>query len=337
MTSAVHAVSVARLALATSNGIALSIDAASHGVWDKPALLRGYQNSKEIPVRQVNCPDLPDDLIGTYYRNGHARFTGYDGQKVRHPFDADGMVTSVSLDGRTGTAVVRQRYVATEGAVAERRAGRSLYPGIFGNPLPLWAGGARVKNLANTNVMYHDGKLLALYEGCRPHLIDPLSLATMQEWNVGGLVGDGLLDGFSAHPRKSPDGGVCNFASASNLLSGTTTVRFWDFAPHSFSLRAPAQVYEVPGYGIFHDFMVTKSWYILVAPPAVWGSRNPLRTFKHTLEWIMGMRPLTSMVTFDVTKKTVAHFIPRAVDSSHASVPYSRARHVLLFSPCQCF
>ena len=59
-------------------------------------------------------------MVGTYFRNGHARFRGYDGKKVRHPFDADGMVAAISVDGEKGTAVVRQRYVATEGAVAER-------------------------------------------------------------------------------------------------------------------------------------------------------------------------------------------------------------------------
>jgi len=175
--------------------------AAAHGSWDRTAFLRGFRNSAEVAAREVRCAALPEDLVGTYYRNGHARFTGYDGQRVAHHFDADGMVTGVTLDGRSGKAVVRQRYVATEGAIAERAARRRLYPGIFGNSMPLWAGGASIKNLANTNVLYHGGKLLALWEGSRPHLLDPLSLSTLREWNVDGLVGSSLGDGFSAHPR----------------------------------------------------------------------------------------------------------------------------------------
>jgi hypothetical protein len=261
--------------------------AAASAGWDKSALLRGYENSVEIAACEVPCPNLPQDLVGTYYRNGPSRFVGYDGRKCRHPFDADGMVTAVTLDGRSGKAVVRQRYVATDGAIAERRAARALYPGIFGNPLPLWSGGASVKNLANTNVMYHGGKLLALYEGGKPHLLDALSLATFGEWDVDGIVGGGKFDGFSAHPRTRPDGSLCSFASKPNLAAGTTTCRFWDIAAGSFALQSAAQVHELPGYGLFHDFLVTDSWFILLAPPASFGTAGShLRTAKQMLDWV---------------------------------------------------
>lgn len=300
--------------------------AAAHAGWSKAALIAGYQNSDEMAAHEIYCADLPEDLVGTYFRNGPARFVGYDGRKVRHPFDADGMVTGVSLDGRKKKAIVRQRYVATDGAIAERRARRSLYPGIFGNPMPLWGGGASIKNLANTNVLYHAGRLLALYEGCRPHLIDPLSLATHHEWDVDGVVGSGMFAGFSAHPRAHPDGSLSNFASAPNLLTGTTTVRFWDFNPNSYKLRAPAQVHELPGYGLFHDFLVTENWYILLAPPAAWGSKaNPMRTFKSTVGWAIGRKPLTSMIEFDTDRPTVAHFIPRG--RPHAAASSAASSH----------
>ena len=310
------------------SGMRIDGPARAHTSWDKAALLRGYENAMELSAREVCCAELPNDLRGTYYRNGPARFVGYDGQKIRHPFDADGLVTAVTLDGPAGTAVVRQRYVATRGAVEERRAGRSLYPGIFGNPLPLWAGGATVKNLANTNVFFHGGRLLALYEGCRPHELDPLSLATLREWDVDGVVGSGMRDGFSAHPRIRPDGGVCNFAAANNLLAGTTTLRFWEFAPGSFSLKVPAQVRELPGYSLFHDFLVTDSWYILLAPPSVWGSLDsPLRTFKRTIEWAIGLRPLTSMIEF-TPGPTVVHLIPRPQGTTHRAVQAAANRSV---------
>lgn len=150
----------------------------------------------------------------------------------------------ISIDGRSGTAVVRQRYVATKGAVAERAVRKSLFPGQFGNPLPFWKGGSKFKNLANTNVLSHGGKLLALWEGSRPHVLDPLSLATIGEWDVDGLVGGGPTDSFSAHPRDTPDGGVANFAYFGQPATGKTTVRFWDFLPGSFALRSPPQVHR---------------------------------------------------------------------------------------------
>lgn len=292
------------------------------GDWNRAALLRGYQNAMEIAAREVRCTSLPSDLVGTYYRNGHARFTGYDGETVAHHFDADGMVTAVTLDGRTGIAVVRQRYVATTEAIAERQAGRRLYPGIFGNSMPLWAGGAAVKNLANTAVLYHGEQLLALWEGSRPYLLDPLSLATRHEWNVDGLIGRTLADSFSAHPRPTTSG-LCNFASTSSPLTGQTTVRCWDFARDGFSLQAPPAVRTLDGHGLYHDFLVTDSWYIFVAPPARWSSAgSPMRSVRGVLEWARGQRPLTSMVEFDEALPTVAHFIrrrPVASDSAASS------------------
>ena len=102
--------------LSTPAGKSIVADGSGRlvGGWDKEALLRGYQNSAEQPAREVMSADLPADLIGTYYRNAPQRFTGYDGRKVRHPFDADGMVSAISLNGAKGKAVIRQRYVATE-------------------------------------------------------------------------------------------------------------------------------------------------------------------------------------------------------------------------------
>ena len=61
-------------------------------------------------------------------------------------------------------------------------------------------------------------------------------------------------------------------------------MRFWDFHPSApapraaegalggrggdgFALRAPAQQHEVPGFGLFHDFIATPSWFIVLAAP----------------------------------------------------------------------
>ena len=293
---------------------ALRIDAskAPTGSWDRAAFLSGFQNAPEIPAHQVRCAELPSDLVGTYYRNGPARFIGYDGKKVRHPLDADGLVTGVTLDGRSGTAVVRQRYVATAGAIAEYAAQRTLYPGHFGNPRALWDGGMRFKNRANTNCLWHGGKLLALWEASRPHVLDPLSLATQGEWDVDGLVGSCPMDNFAAHPRLGSDGGVANFAYAGNPAAGTTTVRFWDFQPGSYDLRSPAQKHEVPGFGLFHDFLVTENYFVLVASPATWGPvGRPTRALQMTLEFVTGKRPFGSMICFDESQPTTVHLYPR--------------------------
>ena len=318
--------------LSTPAGKSIVADGSGRlvGGWDKEALLRGYQNSAEQPAREVMSADLPADLIGTYYRNAPQRFTGYDGRKVRHPFDADGMVSAISLNGAKGKAVIRQRYVATEGAVAERVAGKTLFPGQFGNPLPFWSGGASFKNLANTNVLAHAGKLLALWEGSRPHLLDPLSLATVEEWNVNGLVGSGPTDGFSAHPRSTEEGGVANFAYFGSPVTGKTEVKFWDFKPGSFELRAPAQTHEVPGFGLYHDFLVTGSYFIITAAPTTWGPGG-LDSVRMTAEWVAGKRPVTSLISFDESRPTTVHLFPR--DTSNGAQPISIELDTLYAAP----
>jgi carotenoid cleavage dioxygenase-like enzyme len=62
---------------------------------------------------EIKCEGLPSDLRGTFYRNGMARFEEVDGTPLRHEFDGDGLVAAISLDGKKGTAVIRQRWVRT--------------------------------------------------------------------------------------------------------------------------------------------------------------------------------------------------------------------------------
>src|SRR5207248_5446724 len=104
---------------------------------------------------------LPAELEGTLYRIGPARHDVY-GERYRHWFDGDGMVHALRLSG--GKAEYRNRFVATDKKREEDAAQRRLYPG-FGTPP---AGGplARMrhvlpKSAANTNIVFHAGKLLA--------------------------------------------------------------------------------------------------------------------------------------------------------------------------------
>ena len=69
------------------------------------------------------------------------------------------------------------RYVRTEGWLAEEKAGKVLYRGVFGSQKP---GGRlanafdlRLKNIANTNVVTLGDQLLALWEAAEPHALDP--------------------------------------------------------------------------------------------------------------------------------------------------------------------
>ena len=74
--------------------------------------------------------DIPADLDGIYVRNTENPV--HDAIGVYHPFDGDGMLHSMSF--RDGQATYRNRFVRTEGFLAEQEAGHSLWTGLIGNP-----------------------------------------------------------------------------------------------------------------------------------------------------------------------------------------------------------
>ena len=133
---------------------------------------------------------IPPDLHGTLWRNGPG-VLDRGGQRFGHPFDGDGMICRIAFgDGR---AHFRNRFVRTGGWLREQRAGKIVYRGVFGTDKP---GGFlrnafdfRLKNIANTNVVYWAGKLWALWEAAQPHRLDPWTLETMGLDDLGGRLG----------------------------------------------------------------------------------------------------------------------------------------------------
>src|SRR3954451_17399608 len=153
---------------------------------------------------------LPSELEGTLYRIGPARHDVY-GERYRHWFDGDGMVHALRLSG--GKAEYRNRFVATDKKGEEDAAQRRLYGGFGTAP----AGGpiARLrhvmpKSAANTNIVFHGGKLLALWEAGRPWRLDPVTLETIGEDDMSGILG--RRQAISAHPKLDREtGDMWNF------------------------------------------------------------------------------------------------------------------------------
>lgn len=184
---------------------------------------------------------IPAGLVGTLLRNGPGKcHVNPDAVAPEEPyilpFDGDGMIHRFVFtpDGR---AVYANAFVRTDGYVAELAAGRVLYRGTFGTQRPAglrvptpWgpvdmanAGDTTVKNTANTNVVAHGGKVLALWEGAPPVALDGRTLETLGPDSLGGLLAtppgamvsttgmrvlDRLLgmgaDALCAHPRPAP-------------------------------------------------------------------------------------------------------------------------------------
>lgn len=246
--------------------------------------------------------EIPTDLTGTYFRNGPGLLE-ISGHPVKHPFDGDGMVSAIAF--QNGQAHYKNRFVRTEGYVAEQAAGKPLYRGVFGTqksggPLAN-AFDLRLKNIANTNILYWGDKLLALWEAAEPHGLDPHTLKTLGLDDLNGVLEAG--DAFSAHPRIDPScdrtaGQPClvNFAVKTGLSS---TITILEFDPKGRLVHR--HKHSVPGFAFLHDFAITPNYCIFFQNPV---SFNPF-------PFLVGLKGAAECIELNPKQSTRALLIPR--------------------------
>lgn len=213
----------------------------------------------------------PAGLRGVLYRNG-VHSLEVQGVPQMHPFDGEGMVSRFAFEG--GRVRYRNRVVRTREVLAERRAGRMLYR-AFGTNRPggLLANALRMrfKNAANTSVVHHAGRLLALWEAGLPHALDPETLETIGRFDFdGALQPSGPLERlfaaempFSAHPAIDPeDGSLHNFG----VLVGAPTKLVVYRVDRTGALVERTAV-PLPRASFVHDFVLTPSWRVFFLTP----------------------------------------------------------------------
>ncbi|MBE9181649.1 carotenoid oxygenase family protein [Oculatella sp. LEGE 06141] len=270
---------------------------------------KGYQSLNEEFEYFIESVEgeIPVDLEGTLFRNGPGRLD-VNGQRVHHPFDGDGMISAIAFS--QGRAHFRNRFVRTDGFLAEQKAGRILHRGVFGTQKPGgWLANAfdfQLKNIANTQVIYWGGKLLALWEAAEPHRLDPHTLETIGREYLDGVLQPGSA--FAAHPWVDPacqmDGGapcLVNFAIKPGL---STTITLYELNPAGQVLRQHA--HAVPGFAFIHDFAITPNYGIFFQNPV---SFNPL-------PFVLGLRGAAECISFRPGHPTQIVIIPR-----HGSEP----------------
>src|ERR1700690_389102 len=204
---------------------------------------------------------LPPDLQGTLYRIGPARNDVY-GDRYRHWFDGDGMVHALQLEG--GRVVYKNRFVATAGKAREDAARRRIFS-TFGSPpagdVLTRLANRKAKNSDNTNIVADAGKLRALFEGGRPHAIDPETLATLGEDDMSGELG--TSNTYSALPKLDPaTGAMWNFGVG---FGRRAMVRLYCTRPDGTTTRAAE--FALPFGGFVHDFAITETKAVFVVPP----------------------------------------------------------------------
>ena len=114
---------------------------------------------RELEARDCEViGEVPRDLAGVYVRNGSN--PRYEPKGRYHWFDGDGMLHAVHFED--GRAHYRNRWVRTEAFAIEDAAGEAVWSGINERPDFRHPGGP-FKDTANTDLVFHAGRLLALW------------------------------------------------------------------------------------------------------------------------------------------------------------------------------
>jgi carotenoid cleavage dioxygenase-like enzyme len=235
---------------------------------------------------------IPDGLRGTLYRNGPARLER-NGIRVGHWFDGDGAILAVNFTNVETVGVYR--YVQTTGYQEETAAGKLLY-GNYGMTAPgiIWNQWIKpVKNAANTSVLALPDKLLALWEGGKPHALDLQTLETCSEDDLGYLT-KGLS--YSAHCKQDGNTGeIFNFGvtpalnAILNIYKSDSTGKIIKTATH-----------QLKGVPIIHDFVLAGQYLIFFISPVrlnLWPVLLGTSNYSDSLEWLPQLG--TQIIVFD--------------------------------------
>ena len=114
---------------------------------------------------------FPSDLRGAFYRNGPN--PQFEPRGHYHWFTGDGMIHAFFVED--GKVAYRNRYVRTPKWRLEHEAGKSLFGGFDPRAADPSVMG-KDSGVANTNIVWHAGRLLALEEAHKPFELDPASL-----------------------------------------------------------------------------------------------------------------------------------------------------------------
>ena len=214
-----------------------------------PATGKFYERGNYAPVPDELTAEsltvegaIPPELDGWYLRNGpNPR------EASGHWFTGDGMLHGVRIEG--GVAKwYRNRWVRTDS---------------FIDPFPLYnPDGSRNLRaaVANTHVINHAGKTLALVESSLPYEVTT-ELETVGCYAFGGK----LVDAMTAHPKICPTTGELHFFGYGSI-----------FAPHVTYHRATAdgeltinRPIDVKALTMMHDFAMTAEHIVFMDLPIV--------------------------------------------------------------------
>lgn len=204
---------------------------------------------------------IPQELDGTFYSIGPDQaFPPKMGDA--NPFNGDGFVRAFRI--KDGHCDLKLRYVHTQRLLAERAARRGLF-GDYRNP---FSDDESVRHLnravANTNIVLHNGVLLAMKEDQPPYAMDPHTLETKGLYDWDGQM---TATTFTAHPKVDP--ATNEFIGYAYAAKGEASD---DIVVYSFDSKGK-KLWEVwfksPYPGMIHDCAISENYVVLPLIPQV--------------------------------------------------------------------
>lgn len=200
---------------------------------------------------------VPADLQGGLYRIGpNPQFAP---RGAYNPLQGDGMIPAFHIAG--GRVAYRNRWVRTRQWALEREAGRALFATADPRDHDPSVAGCASQGAANTHILAHAGRLLALEEGHPPIEIDPDTLATVGPFDFAGL----LPGNMTAHPKIDPQTGEMVFFANFPTREFDGALALHVAAPNGELVRSVRIAGPYPA--LVHDFAVTRDHMVFVVCP----------------------------------------------------------------------
>mgnify|MGYP003321063021 FL=1 len=203
--------------------------------------------------------DIPIEINGTYYRNGpDPKFPPRGGKS--HWFGGDGMVHAFHIND--GKMSYINRWMRTVKWNKEDEAGEALFPsGMDPTDTDPSVKGLETDGLANTAIVSHAGKLLALEEAHAPFEFDPHTLES-----IGSHTFEGKLQGpVTAHPKVDPKTGELLFFGYMADGFFSDTIRFTAVSKDGKITKS--EIIKAPFPSMVHDFYATENYIIIPVFP----------------------------------------------------------------------
>jgi carotenoid cleavage dioxygenase-like enzyme len=209
--------------------------------------------------------EIPADLDGVYLRNTENPL--HPSLKAYHPFDGDGMIHVVGF--RDGTAFYRNRFLRTEGFLAENDAAGPLWAGLAEPPSLSkrddgWGARGRMKDASSTDVTVHRGVALTSFYQCGDlYRVDPFTGETLGKESFNGRF---PFDwGVSAHPKVDETSGEMLFFN----YHKQAPYMHYGVVDDNDDLVHYVDV-PLPGPRLPHDMAYTRNFAILNDFPLFW-------------------------------------------------------------------